>query len=70
MVVQMRRTDAKESVSFRTGDLVRHKAFGAGKIIKMTPMGGDFLIEVSFEKLGTKKLMLRAAAQHMDKIDN
>ena len=61
---------AKESVTFRTGDFVRHKAFGAGKIIKMTPMGGDFLIEVSFEKLGTKKLMLRAAAQHMDKIDN
>ena len=64
------KTAAKESVSFRTGDLVRHKAFGAGKIIKMTPMGGDFLIEVAFEKLGTKKLMLRAAAQHMEKIDN
>ena len=61
---------AKESVTFHTGDLVRHKAFGAGKIIKMTPMGGDFLIEVSFEKLGTKKLMLRAAARHMDKTDN
>ena len=64
------KTAAKESVSFRTGDLVRHKAFGAGKIIKMTPMGGDFLIEVAFEKLGTKKLMLRAAAQHMEKTDN
>ena len=64
-----RNASAKESVSFRTGELVRHKAFGTGKIIKMTPMGGDFLIEVSFEKLGTKKLMLRAAAQHMEKID-
>ena len=64
-----RNASAKESVRFRTGELVRHKAFGTGKIIKMTPMGGDFLIEVSFEKLGTKKLMLRAAAQHMDKID-
>ena len=64
-----RNAPAKESVSFRTGELVRHKAFGTGKIIKMTPMGGDFLIEVSFEKLGTKKLMLRAAAQHMEKID-
>ncbi len=64
-----RNAPAKEGVSFRTGDLVRHKAFGTGKIIKMTPMGGDFLIEVSFEKLGTKKLMLRAAAQHMEKID-
>ena len=35
----------------------------------MTPMGGDFLIEVSFETLGAKKLMLRAAAQHMEKIE-
>ena len=64
-----RNASVKKSVSFRTGELVRHKAFGTGKIIKMTPMGGDFLIEVSFEKLGTKKLMLRAAAQHMEKID-
>ncbi len=59
---------AKETPSFRTGDRVRHKAFGTGTITKMTPMGGDFLIEVSFEHAGSKKLMLRAAAQHMEKI--
>ena len=57
---------AKEPPAFKTGDRVRHKAFGEGKIIKMTPMGGDFLIEVAFSA-GTKKLMLRAAAQHMEK---
>ncbi len=59
----------KETPSFRTGDRVKHKAFGTGTISKMTPMGGDFLIEVSFESAGLKKLMLRAAAQHMEKID-
>ena len=30
-------------------------------------MGGDYLIEVAFDKLGTKKLMLRAAALMMTK---
>ena len=51
---------------FSVGDKVRHKAFGAGEITKMTPMGGDYLIEIRFEA-GVKKLMLRAAAAHMEK---
>ena len=53
--------------SFSTGDKVRHKAFGPGQIVKMTPMGGDFLIEIQFESQGLKRLMLRAAAQYMTK---
>ncbi len=53
--------------AFRTGDRVRHKAFGSGEITKMTPMGGDHLIEITFETVGVKRLMLRAAAQHMVK---
>ena len=52
---------------FAVGDGVVHKAFGPGRIVKLSPMGGDFLIEIDFEKLGVKKLMLRAAAQHMTK---
>ena len=55
-----------EAVSFEVGDRVQHKAFGAGEIVKMTPMGGDFLVEIKFDS-ATKKLMLRAAAQHMTK---
>ncbi len=53
--------------SFQLGDKVRHKAFGPGVINKLTPMGGDYLIEINFESAGTKKLMLRAAAQFMSK---
>ena len=53
------------SVDFKTGDSVVHKAFGQGVITKMTPMGGDALIEVRFSSGETKKLMLRIAAQHM-----
>jgi len=53
--------------AFALGDNVKHKAFGSGVIVKMTPMGGDYLIEINFEQIGIKKLMLRAAAQHMTK---
>ena len=56
---------ASDAAAFKTGDTVTHKAFGKGIIVKMTPMGGDALIEVQFETAGTKKLMLRVAAQHM-----
>ena len=56
---------------FAVGDRVAHTAFGTGEIVKLTPMGGDALIEISFERadVGTKRLMLRAAAQHMRKAD-
>ena len=39
----------------------------SGVVTKLSPMGGDYLIEINFEGIGTKKLMLRAAAQHMTK---
>ncbi len=45
------------------GMRVKHTAFGIGSICKMTPMGGDYLLEIQFEQIGTKKLMLRAAAK-------
>ena len=54
--------------NFAVGDRVLHKAFGEGQIAKKTPMGNDFLIEISFDGGVTKKLMLRAAALHMVKI--
>ncbi len=62
---------AKQSApaaAFEVGDRVRHKAFGPGRIVKKMPMGGDFLIEIDFDQLGPKKLMLRAAAINMTKL--
>jgi DNA helicase-2/ATP-dependent DNA helicase PcrA len=52
---------------YAVGDAVDHAAFGHGIITAMRPMGNDSLIEIEFENAGTKKLMLRAAAQHMTK---
>ena len=55
------------SASFAVGDSIHHKAFGDGVITKMSPMGGDYLVEINFAQ-GAKRLMLRAAAPHMTKI--
>ncbi|MDD5938305.1 MAG: 3'-5' exonuclease, partial [Clostridiales bacterium] len=53
---------------FQKGQMVRHKAFGTGMILTVTKMGGDALIEVAFDNVGTKKLMLKSAAQYMEKL--
>ena len=47
--------------------MVQHKAFGKGMVLSVQKMGGDALIEVAFDNVGTKKLMLKSAAQHMTK---
>ena len=52
---------------FKLGDKVNHRAFGKGEITKVTPMGGDALLEITFETAGLKRLMLRAAKQFMTK---
>ncbi len=56
------------AANFKTGDSVNHKAFGEGVITKITPMGGDHLMEIQFGET-VKRLMLKAAAQHMKKIE-
>ncbi len=59
---------AKTLPKFETGDRIQHKAFGPGEIVKMTPMGGDALVEIAFDGVGVKRLMLRAAAPNMEKM--
>jgi len=53
---------------FRKGDTVRHKAFGQGMILSVQKMGGDALVEIAFDNVGTKRLMLKSAAAHMEKL--
>lgn len=47
----------KSTQSYQTGDRVEHKTFGEGKILSVTPMGNDNLLEIEFQTAGTKKLM-------------
>ncbi|MDE7294927.1 MAG: UvrD-helicase domain-containing protein [Oscillospiraceae bacterium] len=46
---------------YKAGDRVRHNKFGEGTIISSTPMGGDFMLEIAFESIGTKKIMANFA---------
>ncbi|MCR4925600.1 MAG: UvrD-helicase domain-containing protein [Clostridiales bacterium] len=48
-----------EAIDFKTGDAVVHKTFGDGVIVSTQKMGNDILLEVAFNKVGTKKLMAK-----------
>lgn len=47
----------KAECNFTAGQRVRHKTFGDGLVITVTPMGGDSMLEVAFDNAGTRKLM-------------
>ena len=49
------------SVTFKTGDNVFHRTFGVGVVLSASPMGNDTLLEIAFDKAGTKKLMANFA---------
>ena len=47
--------------SFSAGDRVTHKVFGEGTVLSVKPMGNDNLLEIAFDKAGTKKIMANFA---------
>ena len=47
------------------GDTVTHTAFGDGIVVNILKMNGDALLEIAFDRVGTKRLMLKAASVHM-----
>ena len=47
--------------TYKIGDTVTHKVFGQGVILSAKSMGNDTLLEIAFEKSGTKKLMANFA---------
>ena len=55
-------------LQLQPGDGVRHSAFGQGMVLSVRPMGGDAMIEVAFDRVGTKRLMLKAAGAHLAKL--
>lgn len=42
---------------YSVGDMVLHKVFGKGMITKAEKMGSDTMLEIAFDKAGTKTLM-------------
>lgn len=59
---------AAPSLELNKGDMVLHAAFGRGMVLSVMKMGGDALLEIAFDDIGTKKLMLKTASAHMKKL--
>lgn len=47
--------------TYNAGDTVIHNTFGEGMILSSKPMGNDTLLEIAFERFGTKKIMANYA---------
>ncbi len=52
---------AKESVTYTAGEKVLHNVFGEGTILSVKPMSNDSMLEIAFDKVGTKKIMANFA---------
>jgi DNA helicase-2/ATP-dependent DNA helicase PcrA len=55
-------------MELQKGDTISHKTFGQGLVLSIRPMGNDAMVEVAFDQVGTKKLMLRAAGPLLTKL--
>ena len=55
-------------VPFRVGDRINHITFGQGDIINVIPLSTDYMYEIAFDNVGTKKLMASYVSKLMKKI--
>lgn len=55
-------------LELNSGDMIQHAAFGRGMVLSVMKMGGDALLEIAFDDIGTKKLMAKTASAHMKKL--
>ena len=51
----------KENVAYTAGEKVSHSIFGEGVIVSVKPMANDSMLEIAFDKVGTKKIMANYA---------
>lgn len=59
----------KEVVNvFNAGDRVSHLTFGEGVVLNVIPMSTDYMYEIAFDNVGTKKLMASYVSKLMKKI--
>ncbi len=66
--IPTRKADSTPLMQLHPGEGVIHDAFGQGMVLSVRPMGGDALVEVAFDQVGTKKLMLKTASAHLKKM--
>ena len=61
-------TSKSTYLELNKGDMVQHTAFGRGLVLSVLKMGGDALLEIAFDQIGTKKLMAKTASAHMKRL--
>lgn len=52
---------AASALTFTVGERVRHSVFGEGTVLSVLPTAGDAMLEIAFDKVGTKKVMAKYA---------
>ena len=62
------KTSSSPVPDYAKGDMVEHTAFGRGLVLSVLKMSGDALLEIAFDRVGTKKLMAKTASAHMKKL--
>ncbi len=68
-VLKQREKNQDKQQSFAVSDRVKHKTFGEGTIVKMTPAGNDQLVEIQMDDGKVKRIMLRAGGKFLTKLD-
>ena len=63
---QLARNKAKsntkaEAVEYTAGERVMHNSFGEGTVLSVKKMSNDSMLEIAFDKVGTKRLMANYA---------
>ena len=51
----------KQGAQYAPGDVVEHRVFGRGTVLKATPVAGDCIVEIQFDRVGVKKTMANYA---------
>lgn len=61
MQKKMKKSGSSAQVTYSAGEKVKHNIFGEGTILSVRNMANDAMLEVAFDKVGTKKIMANFA---------
>ncbi|MBQ2743861.1 MAG: UvrD-helicase domain-containing protein [Oscillospiraceae bacterium] len=62
------KADSPVPCNLSAGDRILHKAFKEGLVISANPVGGDVLLEIAFDSVGTKRLLYKTASKFITKL--
>ena len=63
-----KKPEPQKIIPYEIGDRINHFTFGEGTVLNVIPMSSDFMYEIAFDRVGTKKLMATYVAKLMKKI--